>query len=95
MRRKWLLAAALLVVIGGVALAAFAFPGRHGCLDGEGRVSRDIPIELCATPRSLLVMGADRPVPPRVGIVASTILASSVLLWLASRGSDPSSIDRG
>jgi hypothetical protein len=38
-------------------------------------------------------MGTDRPVLPRVRIVASTILASSVLLRFASRGSDPSSID--
>jgi hypothetical protein len=95
MLRTGLLTAAALVVIGGVALAVFAFPGRHGCLDGEGGVSRDIPIELCATPRSLLVMGTDRPVLPLAGIAASTVLASSVLLRLASRGSDPSAIDHG
>jgi hypothetical protein len=93
MRRKGLYAAVLLVVLGGVALAFLAFPTRHGCLDGEGKVSSNIPIELCATPRSLLGMGAYLPVLPRVGIAAGAILTSTLLLYLASSESDAASID--
>jgi hypothetical protein len=82
-RRRILLVLAGLVLVAGIAVASLTFPTRSGCDDGTGAPSPDIPLSLCATPRSLLPKRTETPVVPRVAVIGLSGIVASILLWAA------------
>ncbi len=95
MRRRALIALAVVLVVAGMIVAVVVFPTRYGCNDGAGTVttSASFAESACGSTATRFVTDSavvsDQRLVPRAVIAVIVLIGVTVLLRFASTGSRP------
>lgn len=95
MRRRALIALAVVLVVAGMIVAVVVFPTRYGCNDGAGTftTSASFAESACGSTATRFVTDSavvsDQRLVPRAAIAVIVLIGVTVLLRFASTGSQP------
>lgn len=95
MRRRALIALAVVLVLAGVIVAIVVFPTRYGCNDGSGAftTSASLAASACGSTATRFVTDSavvtDQRLVPRAAIAVLVVIGVLMLLRFASTGSRP------
>ncbi len=95
MRRRALIALAVVLVVAGMTVAVVVFPTRYGCNDGAGTftTSASFAESACGSTATRFVTDSavvsDQRLVPRAAIAVIVLIGVTLLLRFASTGSQP------